>query len=552
MLSRQSGRHTARPEVRAIREDRQAARASLSVVAALCERASAPGVVAWRTLQRESARGGGNEVPIALQRRDVRVQRALAGLTRGNVELIRPITLAEAALDACHDLVHVPVHVRGGGTDEVHQPEQLPRAGIVDDAVRTGACAALEQRPQRRGNRPIIKRNRRRPDRDRRCVAAPSRRDLDVAVVGLSERGQVVVDVACRTTEQRPPIERRARLTHVRDLPQVAVRLEAHAGVAVAGCGITGRRVEARVVAARAGQHERRAVAVEEDLGIIRDLELARTRRASGEGRRTRAGKVAGRVLENLVDGGLRRRAARPEGLVGRVRRVGRRLEEAAGIAAPVEPAVPEEVAVPELNFAAVVPLDAEHDVAVAVAGVHAEQGREARFPPVAFRRRHGLGVHFDAFEVILQDEVHDAGHGVGAVHGRSAARDRLDALDGGRGDRVGVDNQRGVRRLCAAPVDEHERAVRADTAQVQAADAERGRRARLQALVELRAFGHELRHLIEDAFDAQRARVLEPLAVDRHDGTCGFEIAPDDARTGYGDFFEAGFLRLRGASTCQ
>ena len=63
-----------------------------------------------------------------------------------------------------------------------------------------------------------------------------------------------------------------------------------------------------------------------------------------------------------------------------------------------------------------------------------------------------------------------------------------------------------------AAAVDQHEGAVRADAAQVQAADAERGRRAGLDALIELRAFGHELRHLVQHALDADRARVLEPL----------------------------------------
>jgi hypothetical protein len=45
--------------------------------------------------------------------------------------------------------------------------------------------------------------------------------------------------------------------------------------------------------------------------------------------------------------------------------------------------------------------------------------------------------------------------------------RDRLDALDGGRRNRVDVDDERGVRRLSAATVDEHEGPAGADTARL-------------------------------------------------------------------------------------
>ena len=77
------------------------------------------------------------------------------------------------------------------------------------------------------------------------------------------------------------------------------------------------------------------------------------------------------------------------------------------------------------------------------------------------------------AFEIVLQDEVDDAADRVRAVHGRRAARDRLDALDRGRRNRVHVDDHRALTGMPAA-VDQHQVAVRAEAAQVDSADADR------------------------------------------------------------------------------
>src|SRR6187549_2953392 len=96
---------------------------------------------------------------------------------------------------------------------------------------------------------------------------------------------------------------------------------------------------------------------------------------------------------------------------------------------------------------------------------------------------------------------------------------------------------------ISATSVDEHEGAVGADTAEAQAADTERRGRSGLNALIELRAVGHELRQLVEDALDGERARVLEPLSIDRHDRACGLEVAAHDARARYCDLFECWFL---------
>src|SRR5690606_15227870 len=138
-----------------------------------------------------------------------------------------------------------------------------------------------------------------------------------------------------------------------------------------------------------------------------------------------------------------------------------------AGNGLRVVPAVLVEVAVALPDDLAVVHFETDHHVAATVGRVHAHQGREAAFRAVTLARDTTLEVHLDAFEIVLQDEVHDAGQCVWTVHGRGAPGDRLDALDRGRWNRVDVDDQRSVRRLSTSPVDEHQRAVRADTAQV-------------------------------------------------------------------------------------
>ena len=78
-----------------------------------------------------------------------------------------------------------------------------------------------------------------------------------------------------------------------------------------------------------------------------------------------------------------------------------------------------------------------------------------------------GLRVNVEAFEVVLQNEVHDAGDGVGAVDGRRAARDDLDALDHRFREQVDVDSAEPIRRHHPAAVEQHERALRAQAAQV-------------------------------------------------------------------------------------
>ena len=82
------------------------------------------------------------------------------------------------------------------------------------------------------------------------------------------------------------------------------------------------------------------------------------------------------------------------------------------------------------------------------------------------------LAPELDAVEAVLEDEVDDAGDGLRAVDGRCAAGHDLDAVDEVGRDVVEVDRRRtGQTRDEAAAVNEHERAVRAEVAQVDRRD---------------------------------------------------------------------------------
>ena len=94
------------------------------------------------------------------------------------------------------------------------------------------------------------------------------------------------------------------------------------------------------------------------------------------------------------------------------------------------------------------------------------------------------LTVEGHAFEVLLVDDVHDTGDGVGTVDGRSAARQHVDALDELRRDGVVV--HRGRARQTgheAAAVNQRQRAIDAEIAQIDRRDASaRGQEVRIRA----------------------------------------------------------------------
>jgi len=147
------------------------------------------------------------------------------------------------------------------------------------------------------------------------------------------------------------------------------------------------------------------------------------------------------------------------------------------------------------------------------------------------------LGAELDAFVVILEDEVDDAGDRVRTVDRRIAAGDDVDPLDEVSRDgvhvrRVGVEQH--VARNVAAAVDENQRALRAEAAQieqVQTGSAEELGRVRL---AERAAQG---RKVVEGVTDRDAAGFEELFAADRSHRNGGFEVGTTDARTGNDDF---------------
>src|SRR5690606_12358192 len=115
--------------------------------------------------------------------------------------------------------------------------------------------ARLEQRLERGRNLALVVRDRRLPYRDRRRITAV-RRDLDVAVRDLRERGDVVGQAIERPAERGAPLERRRRDTVEEDLPEIPVGIDPHAREAVAAL----RAAERTAIIDRALQNERRAI----------------------------------------------------------------------------------------------------------------------------------------------------------------------------------------------------------------------------------------------------------------------------------------------------
>src|SRR5205085_6951193 len=120
--------------------------------------------------------------------------------------------------------------------------------------------------------------------------------------------------------------------------------------------------------------------------------------------------------------------------------------------------------------------------------------------------------------------------------NGRVAARDDVDALDQIVRDGVDVDRNRivqNVRGDVTAAVDQHQGALRAETAkieQVEAGDAD----AETRILLGERA--PQLRQLVQRLADIGVAALDDALAADRRDRNRGFQVRTTDARAGDDD----------------
>jgi hypothetical protein len=144
-----------------------------------------------------------------------------------------------------------------------------------------------------------------------------------------------------------------------------------------------------------------------------------------------------------------------------------------------------------------------------------------------------GVGFDLQAGELLVDDEVHDAGHGVRAVDRRGAARDDVDARDQHLRDRVDVDGAVGVGRRQAMAVHQHQRALGAEAAQgqdvlslVAGAVARTGR--------DRRAL--EDRQLVQTVRQAAGRRLLDLFGRDHRHRRRRVGGDRGDARAGHGD----------------
>ena len=151
------------------------------------------------------------------------------------------------------------------------------------------------------------------------------------------------------------------------------------------------------------------------------------------------------------------------------------------------------------------------HDVAAAIGRVHAQGDVELGVGIVPFRAGAVLSADLDAFEVALVDDVHHAGHGVGAVCRGSTAGEDVDALDELRRDRVHV--HRGVARHAgdeATAIDQDQRpggaqVTKVDRGHASAGDQEVG----VGAAEGRRTHGRVLQQQLLDVGDAGRLDVF-------------------------------------------
>ena len=199
-------------------------------------------------------------------------------------------------------------------------------------------------------------------------------------------------------------------------------------------------------------------------------------------------------------------------------------------------------------GFIAVFPV--QKQVAAAAGEGNARGERDFVILVVAVGGDATLNVAFDAGVFFVEDEVHDTGEGVGAVRGRSAAGDDVNARNKARRHGIHVDGAvvvveaRKGRADDALAVDQHQCAGRIDAAQVEVVDPAghigRGRRT---------AGGKAVREggqTVHGVGDVRRGHGLQfSGAEDRH-GRRGFVTVADNARTGHDDFVEGRGCGLR------
>ena len=185
-----------------------------------------------------------------------------------------------------------------------------------------------------------------------------------------------------------------------------------------------------------------------------------------------------------------------------------------------------------------------ESDIAPLARQVPAESHRQGALPSVSVFGQPVLRVHSQTFEIPAQDEVHHAGHGVGAVHRRRAAREDFDAIDQEVGDGPDIHGRGALQATdMAAAIDENQGPFRAESAQVERVGA-------VDAGID-GLFRRYRRQQRRDVIDHVQQRKLagRPDVVGSHrlhgQRACQVGVA-GDPRTRYDDFLDDFLFRRR------
>ena len=294
-------------------------------------------------------------------------------------------------------------------------------------------------------------------------------------------------------------------------------------GVAVAADerAARGRTRGRRETDARAGLLHERTVRLEQIVAGERPalrIAAACARRAA-EGDEAAIGDRAGAtVVEELVVG-------RP----GRVRTAGRVHQHEAVAAGIVRTVRSVEAVLPRI-------FEIDRDVAAAVGEILAGEQAAIIGSGIAVRGDVTLAANLQTFEMILEDEVHDASDRVRTIDCRAAAGDDVDTLDQVARDGVDVGRDRVVEHVrsdVTAAVDEDQRALRTQAVeidQVEAGGAEETSRVCLAERV------GSAGQLVEHFTDVGRAGLQQFGSADRVDRNRGRAVRIADARSGDDD----------------
>ena len=183
-----------------------------------------------------------------------------------------------------------------------------------------------------------------------------------------------------------------------------------------------------------------------------------------------------------------------------------------------------------------------QRDIAAPVRKILARGDREIAIAGIALVGDPGLSPREQAFEVALQHEIDDARHAVGAVDCRCAARGDVDALDQVDGNRIDVDRC-GTRQAgnVATTVNQHQRPVRSQVAQVQKVGAGAAERARRPGLGAAGGRVQQRRILRQEIGYIDAPGLLERGRRERRDGRGRVHLRAGDARTGDDDIAAVG-----------